>query len=58
MFSNWTENQVAQRIALSKMVTQTKAKTLFEGIKSKAAVTKDNASGNKDKNKTFEASQG
>lgn len=58
LLSIWIENQVAHRIPLSKMVIQTKAKSLFDDIKSKAAVSNDNASGNKDKNETFEASQG
>lgn len=58
LLSIWIENQVAQRIPLSKMVIQTKAKSLFDDIKSKA-VSNDNASGsNTDKNETFEASQG
>uniref|UniRef100_A0A1A9X0E4 DDE-1 domain-containing protein n=1 Tax=Glossina brevipalpis TaxID=37001 RepID=A0A1A9X0E4_9MUSC len=44
LLSIWIENQVAHRIPLSKMVIQTKAKSLFDDIKSKAAVSNDNAS--------------
>uniref|UniRef100_A0A1A9X369 HTH CENPB-type domain-containing protein n=1 Tax=Glossina brevipalpis TaxID=37001 RepID=A0A1A9X369_9MUSC len=58
LLSIWIENQVAHRIPLSKMIIKTKAKSLFDDIKSKATVSNDNASGSKDKNETFEGSQG
>ena len=47
LLSIWIEKQVAHRIPLSKMVIQSKAKSLFDDLKSKAAVSNDNASGSK-----------
>ncbi|XP_053954285.1 heparan sulfate 2-O-sulfotransferase pipe-like [Anastrepha ludens] len=58
LLSIWIENEVVQRIPLSRMVIQSKANNLFDDIKSKA-VSNDNAHGsNTDKNEAFEASQG
>lgn len=58
LLSIWIENQVAQKIPLSKMVIQTKAKSLFEDLKKKAA-SSDNASCSAtDTKEKFEASQG
>ncbi|UYV77412.1 CENPBD1 [Cordylochernes scorpioides] len=55
LLSIWIENQVAERIPLSKMVIQKKARSLFDDIKGKV-VSDDNANGSE--NETFESSQG
>lgn len=58
LLSVWIENHVVHRIILSKMVIQTKAKSLFDDIKSKTVVSRDNASGSKNHNEIFKSSQG
>lgn len=58
LLSIWIQNQIAQKIPLSKMVIQAKAKSLFEDIKSES-MCNDSVSGSAtDKEEHFEASNG
>jgi hypothetical protein len=56
LLSIWIESIIAQRIPLSKMVIQAKAKSLFEDLKTKTLASDDGEGCSS--NETFEASNG